>query len=128
MTVDNFSASAHYDDVKGSLAADWAFNNEMTELLKKRNLIAADEHLAGIEVGLASPRDATQDKLDVTVLLASLVGFDNLQVALDSGDPLPVRRVKFELTPNEFFSLFKFFSITLSTKGILENKDFSYQS
>jgi len=64
--------------------------------------------------------------LQVTALLAGRGDHDSIKAAVDTGQPLPVRRVKLEMPPNEFFDLFKRFSISLSSHGMLEGKKITY--
>lgn len=45
---------------------------------------------------------------------------------MDSGNPLQVRRVRFDMHLNEFFGLFKRFEICISSGGLIDRKEIEF--
>jgi hypothetical protein len=125
MTVETFVAGVQYDDFKGSVAADRADMGGATTFLEKRGSLRAGEFLVGIEayVGTSTVPAGQPVTVSAKFLLAMAstaeAAFEQLRQA-----PLRVRTVSFELPPNDFFSLFKRFSITLSSGGELEGQEY----
>ncbi len=85
------------------------------------------EHLVGIEIYatelLGNP---LVTDVDVTVLVTKYEGHDNIQAAVDSGEPLKVRRIKFEMPLSVFFTLFKRFKISVSSHGMIDKRDITF--
>ena len=62
----------------------------------------------------------------VTALVTRGDGYDNVKAAVNSGNPLKVRKITLEMTLPEFFGLFKRFEICLSNDGLIEQCEISY--
>ncbi|CUA99415.1 hypothetical protein [Comamonas thiooxydans] len=127
MSQDTFRAGTQYGDFKGSASADRHDTADISSYLKARGLIQEGELALAIELYSGEVHARTQDEnVFVTVLLATGEGHDNIQAAIDSGEPLKVRKVRLEMHLNEFFGLFKRFNICISNHGMLEGKEFQF--
>lgn len=127
MSQENFHASVQYGDEKGTAVADRHDRRGMQEFLIEQGMINADEGIAGIEIWSGEVHDQTKNRpISVTVYVSAHRGFDSLTDEVRAGAPIQVRRIKLEMALNEFFSLFKRFSITISPGGILERKEIRF--
>lgn len=117
MRQENFQAGVHYNDFTGSAAADEADMQSISGYLSQKALIHDEEFLVGIELS------SGVNQLSLTAVVAQLNGYDNLQVALESGHPLEVREIPLNMDLNEFLSFFKAVNITLSRKGSIEGRN-----
>lgn len=121
MSIETFNAGVQYDDLKGSAAADRADDGDAASFLEERRLIRKGEFLVGIEayVGTSTIRSGEDVKVSATFLIVE---------TSTAGDaykhPVRARKVSLELSPNEFFSLFKRFNVTLSNGGELEGREY----
>lgn len=124
MGQENFHASVQYGDFKGAVAADRHDQNDIGKYLQTRGLINQGEFLVGIEAYATELMGKSQvTDVDVTALVTQYEGYENVQEAVDSGVPLRVRKIKLEMPLVEFFTLFKRFSLTISSHGLLNNLD-----
>ncbi len=121
MRQENFQAGVHYNDFTGSAAADEADIQSISEYLSKNALTHDGEFLVGVEL------TSGVNRLSLTALVAQLNGYENLQVALESGHPLEVREIPLNMDLNEFLSFFKAVNITLSRKGSIEGRNIAIQ-
>jgi hypothetical protein len=127
MTTENFHASVQYGDFKGTAQADGHDRVDFRAHLEQKRLIKENEFLVGIEAWSGEITTQPSDKpLQVTALLAETRSHDSVKAAVDTGEPLPVRRVKLEMAPNVFFGFFKRFSISLSSHGLIDGKEITY--
>jgi hypothetical protein len=117
MRQETFHAGVQYNDFTGSAAADEADMKPISSYLEQKGLIREKEFLVGLELS------SGVNRLSLTALVAPLSGYDNLQAALESGQPLDVREIQLDLDLNEFLGFFKSFNITLSRKGSIEGRD-----
>lgn len=128
MGQDNFHASVQYGDFKGTAAADRHDTKDISKYLVSQGLINEGEFLVGIEVYatelMGSPKVTD---VDVTVLVTKYEGYENVQTAVDTGEPLKVRKVRFEMPIVDFFTLFKRFQISISSHGMLNNRDITFE-
>jgi len=87
-----------------------------------------DEFLVGYDVHVSPVLFGAGNNVAIstTFLLAKAQGLDNFAEVVKASGPIPLRRVQQDLTPNEFFSLFKRFNITLSSGGVLEGREYTY--
>lgn len=124
MTQETFTAGVQYDDYKGTVAADNADMKTLSDHLAKAGHIQSDDFLLGIEVYSG----ATIDKsITVYAITTKSTGPDNLADAIDSGKPLPVRKISMEMSADEFFSYFKRFSICMSSgHGMLDGVEIQF--
>ncbi|WP_329839693.1 hypothetical protein [Stenotrophomonas geniculata] len=130
MSKDNFSASAQYNDFVGSAAADRADLSAADNWLKKTGLINHGELLVGYEMYVSPGLSGASGTITISTsfLLATTDEFDSFADRVKSGGNISLRKVTRDLSPVEFFSLFKRFSVTLSSNGILEGRDYSHES
>ena len=124
-----FKASVQYNDLMGSSAADRADSGDARAWLENSGHIKAGEFLFGIEVYVspAARRSDTDVVLDATFFLLQATDFESAAKQARSGDPISLRKVALEMSPKEFFSLFKRFNITLSNNGELEDTVYQAQ-
>lgn len=128
MGQETFHAGTQYGDFTGSASADRRDGEHLAVYLEERGLIHAGEQVTALELYSGEVHAATQDsKVIVTVLLATGQGHDDIKAKIDSGAPLPVRKLRLEMYLNEFFGFFKRFNICISNHGMLERKDFIFQ-
>lgn len=127
MTTESFTASVQYGDFKGTVQADDHDVASLRAHLHQRSLIREAETLVGIEVWSGDTTLRQEETaLQVTVLLAGQQGYDNVKTAVDSGEPLRVRRINMEMPYATFFSFFKRFSISMSAQGIIDGREIAY--
>lgn len=124
MGQDNFHASVQYGDFKGTVAADRHDQDDIGKYLQTKGLINQGEFLIGIEAYACELMGKPQvTDVDVTVLVTQYEGYENVQEAVDSGKPLKVRKIKLEMPLVEFFTLFKRFSLAMSSHGMIDNRE-----
>jgi len=124
MGQDNFHASVQYGDFKGTVAADRHDQDDIGKYLQTQGLINQGEFLVGIEAYACELMGKPQvTDVDVTVLVTQYEGYENVQEAVDSGQPLKVRKIKLEIPLVEFFTLFKRFSLAMSSHGMIDNRE-----
>ena len=127
MAIDKFVASVQYDDFKGTSAADRADKNGLENWLTEKKYKKPDEFLLGIDIYIGENHGKHTDPIYVDFLLTSLGGHDSVKAMIDSTrGPIEVRKVPVEMDLYEFFSLFKRFSVALSSSGMLDGRDFTY--
>jgi len=128
VSTDTFKASVQYNDLAGSSAADRADMSDASKWLHDKGLIQDDELLVGYEiyVGQLSTGPSDDPAIHTTFLLAKTSGMDPFSKIVKGGGNIDLRKVTEELSPKEFFSLFKRFSVTLSSGGLLEGREYNY--
>ena len=128
MGTDTFKASVHYNDLAGSSAADRADMSDASDWLKKKGLINNNEILVGYEIYVSPVLSGTSGKviISTTFLLANSGDVDSFAESVGGGSSINLRKVAQDLSPEEFFLFFKRFSLTLSSKGILEGHEYNY--
>jgi len=128
MATDTFKASVQYNDLTGSAAADRADTLDASAWLKERGLINDDELLVGCEiyVGQLSTGTTGGASISTTFLLAQASNMDSFSSTIDREESVSLRKVDRDFSPDEFFRLFKRFNVTLSSGGLLEDREYSY--
>ena len=127
MGQENFHASVQYNDLKGSAAADRHDQRDMSRYLEQQGLIQEGEWLVGIQMWSGEVHGEEQEKpVFVTALVTRGDGYDNVKAAVNSGNPLSVRKIRLEMTLPQFFGLFKRFEICLSSDGLIEQCEISF--
>lgn len=127
MGQERFYASVRYDDMKGTASADRHDHYTMEKYLKEKGLIQAGETLVGISMWSGEVHVQTQDKtVYVTALVTKAEGYESVKAAVDSGNPLLVRKIKLDMHLNEFFGLFKRFEICISSHGLIDGREIAY--
>ena len=127
MSTDTFKASVQYNDLTGSSAADRADMSDASTWLKAKRLINSNEILVGYEIYVSPLLSGASGSVTIstTFLLATSGGVDSFADNVRGGS-INLRKGAQDLSPEEFFSLFKRFSLTLSSGGILEGHEYSY--
>jgi hypothetical protein len=123
MNIDRFSASTQYNDLRGTVAADWADTDSIAAWLGQHGLTQQGEYLLGISAGMCS------DELFVFVSFFFALNETNLKVRIPGVAEAPtivVRRIQKEVPLRDFFSFFKRLEFTLSSDG--EFEDHAYTS
>jgi hypothetical protein len=121
----NFKASVQYNDLLGSVAADRADKISPTKWLSGKKLIDEGELVVGISMFSGENHGTHQDPVYVTFLVTDLKGYENVPEMLDSIDgPIQVRKIDVDMNLSDFFALFKRFDVTLSTKGMMEGRQY----
>jgi hypothetical protein len=121
---ENFHASVQYGDLKGTAAADRHDTKDISKYLASKGLVAEGEFLVGIEAYATELMgNAKVTDVDVTVLVTKYEGHDNVQTAVNTGKPLKVRKIRLEMPLVDFFTLFKRFQISISTDGMIDNRE-----
>lgn len=117
-----FTACVRYSVFRGTAAAD---RLNVSGFVDKLDLdISQGEYIVGIKVDYSGEfLSLDRVNIDVKILLASIGSFDNTQAIIESIPPLHVRRILAEMSPNEFFRLFKHFNISLSVHGVIDGKE-----
>ncbi|ENG3801668.1 hypothetical protein [Proteus mirabilis] len=123
MSIENFSAGVQYDDYKGSTAADNQDINNIYKYLEGKQLKIKDKVIVGISLDASHLSLDPDHELSVRFFLSDLQGESDVPTLIKSKNPLSVKEIKIDMSYKEFFQLFKRFNLTLSTKGLLENKD-----
>lgn len=127
MGQENFQASVQYDDMKGTAAADRHDSRSMEKYLTQQGLIQEGEFLVGVEMWSGEVHGETQDKpVHVRALVTTTGTFDNFKAAVQSGNPLHVRKIDIEMPLNVFFGLFKRFAVSISSDGLLDKREITY--
>lgn len=124
MGQENFHASVQYGDLKGTAAADRHDTKDISKYLASKGLVAEGEFLVGIEAYATELMgNAKVTDVDVTVLVTKYEGHDNVQTTVNTGKPLKVRKIRLEMPLVDFFTLFKRFQISISTDGMIDNRE-----
>jgi hypothetical protein len=118
--TDTFTASAQYNDWKGSAAADNSDHKSIHDLLEEQGLITENDFL------LAFSFWSGEGSLFIRAfVLEGADNYENAQGALELHDPIPVKRADLKITMEQFFELFKRFDIVLCSSGLkLDGRQF----
>lgn len=125
MATENFKALVQYNDLKGSAVADRADFDDAEKWLSEKARIQDGEHLVGIKVFVGDNHGDCYEPIFVEFLIDSDMR-DIQQLPGTEDSPIELKRVRADMSINEFFALFKRFEITLSSGGDLENKHYRY--
>lgn len=118
--MDIFKANVQYDDFKGSSAADASDIQEPLAWLRANGHISDGEYIFGIKMFYLG-----DDNVSVTFLTKELeFTHDAMNKTIHNETPLILREIRVDMALLDFFSLFKRFSVTFSSSGILENKSY----
>ena len=123
MTI--FEASVQYNDMEGGVKADQDDHQTAADYLKKNKKIPTDNFVLGIQI-YSSVHNVRENTLTVKFMHSDVVGYDNIQDKMRvEGNAFSLNEVEIEMPYNEFFGLFKRFSLTLSPNGLLEGKSYT---
>ncbi|WP_336938252.1 hypothetical protein [Vibrio cholerae] len=123
MTI--FEPSVQYTDLQGSVHADRDDHQCATDYLRNHNKIPQDHFVFGIQV-FSSVHNVKANTLSVKFLHSNVVGYQSVPNKIQSEDShLLLSEIQIDMLYNEFFGLFKRFSLTLSSNGLLEGKSYT---
>ncbi|QXB54381.1 hypothetical protein [Aeromonas sp. FDAARGOS 1415] len=123
MTI--FEPGVQYKDLDGSVHADRDDNQNATDYLRNHHHISENSFVLGIQV-YSSVHNVREHTLTVRFLHSNIGGYDNIQEKMKAeGDALALNEIEIDMPYNEFFGLFKRFSLTLSPNGLLEGKSYA---
>jgi hypothetical protein len=114
--MDTFVASTQYTDMRGTVAADESDYQKLDAFLREKGRISEEEYVAGITFFFHSP-----DFVYVRVFTTSLDDRGLLADASKEGrqiHPASLRKLKVELTLQQFFSFFKRFDVKMVDNGL----------
>ncbi len=100
-----------------------ADGQKLYKWLKDRDLIDDDEFVLGISMTVGENHGIHQDPVDVDFYVRKLSGAQTVpEVLQESGGSIELRHINVDMNISDFLTLFKRLEITLSSKGMLENK------
>jgi hypothetical protein len=116
----HFGASVQYGDWKGEAKADTIDPPlaDIQKLLQKTGKSKSDDFIIGISVWVGENKSNTSLAPVVTVLAIPAASFKEAEKYLTGRKPVKVRETKLKLSFDEFFGLFKRFSIALGHSGL----------
>ena len=120
MEKEIFKGAVQYGDWKGSVAADNADLKDMQITLQERGLIPEGHALIGVKFN--SHLNGGKPSVGITVRCALP---DDIAMATTGGTPILAVRAEVVISADEFLSMFKRFSLSLSRKGEYEDKELS---
>ncbi|RLD03384.1 MAG: hypothetical protein DRI65_13000 [Chloroflexota bacterium] len=127
MTTNIFLPSVQYGDLEGSIKADRADMNDAHKWLLTNGHINENEFVLGISMDIRENRGEFNEPVYVNFLLKEPMNFDIVKSEIESKqEPIEVRKVRIEMPLKDFFSLFKRFNLTLSPKGLLNGREYTY--
>lgn len=117
--MNTLKASVQYGDWEGTAAADDSDGVKVRVLLEKSGAIKAHEFVVAIELFVGESHKGRVAKPYIDALLFNKPTFDTVAAAIGSmPDPLPMRKVRVDISLDEFIGLYKRFSVTLSRRGL----------
>jgi hypothetical protein len=122
-----FKAGTQYGDWKGSSAADcYQGSAGVEEYLEKKGLMKAGETCVAVEFGVGENQVGRKMKVYASAYLVHGQGVEAIQREFDATpDPIPVRQVSFDMTHDDFVSVFKRFEVVLTLSGLrMEDREF----
>ncbi|MCS6237511.1 hypothetical protein G3495_20710 [Shewanella baltica] len=122
MTI--FEPGVQYKDLNGGVHADRDDTQNATDYLRKHHNIPQGHFVFGIQV-YSSVHNVRDNTLSVRFLHSNVAGYENIQQKMAAeGAELTLNELEIDMSYNEFFGLFKRFSLTLSPNGLLEGKSY----
>jgi hypothetical protein len=120
--MERFKASVQYGDWEGTASADGNHSSDFSEYLRKKKLISDSEYLVAISF-YAGERDFTSIRAFV---VEKGENYESVRSLLKTASgPVKVREIELELSRQEFFALFKRFSVVLTWHGLdLEDREY----
>lgn len=127
MTANIFLPSVQYGDLEGSIKADRADMNDAHNWLLSNGHIDKKEFVLGISMDIRENRGEFNEPVYVNFLLKEPMNYDIVKSEVESTqEPIEVRKVRIEMTLRDFFSLFKRLNLTLSPKGLLNGREYTF--
>ena len=127
---EKFTASVQYNDFKGTVAADVHDSKPLSEWLKEQGLIREGEHIVGISIYSGEihnkPLEQMTLGLNAYVRTSDVSHEDFVEALNNQPDDSLLRKVEVQMSPAQFFALFKRFEITMSRKNIMDGVQLAY--
>lgn len=118
--MNTIKASVQYGDWEGTAAADESDGVKMRDLLEKSLPLKGDEFVVSIELFVGESHRGKVAKPYISALVFHKADFDTAAAALKTTpDPLRLRKVRVDISLDEFLGLFKRFAVTLSRRGLV---------
>ncbi|MGO7750510.1 hypothetical protein E0H65_22580 [Rhizobium leguminosarum bv. viciae] len=116
-----FKASVQYGDWQGTASADDGHDIEFQSFLKDKGLIGEGAYAVAIRFY----NGENFDKPSVRVVVADGTGHDDVNAQINASGILRFKELEVELSLEEFFNLFKRFSIVLMSRDLgLEGREY----
>lgn len=129
--MSTFKAGTQYGDWKGTAAADcYGGGIEVEDYLEKKKLLKPGERCVAMSFSVAENQRGRKMTVYGTAYLVHGVSVQDIQSEFDAEpDAIPVREVTFNLTHDDFVSVFKRFDVTLTLRGLnLEDREYRVTS
>lgn len=119
-----FSAHVQYDDWKGTAAADDSGDKDIRDFARENGFLQNGEFLVGFEIYFGEP--GLGDRyFNARAFLVEAGDHEGAVREVTAKQPVEVFARDLPLTSDQFFSLFKRFSITLTQRGLdLEGREY----
>lgn len=115
--MEKFRASVQYGDWEGTAAADNA-HVSFSSFLRQKGTLKDGELLVGVRVFVGENLDENPQVPWIRAVISNGNGFDNVKSQIENSPELILSERDVALSLNEFFSLFKRFSVVLTSKGL----------
>lgn len=124
MSTDVFKASVQYGDYKGTTAADDHGDHTISDYMNAQGLKSGEERILGLKLWSGEVHGSVQNQpVGVTAYLIASESFEEVRDALASTDPVIVKEVRFEVSLEQFFGLFKRFEIAITRFDELNGRE-----
>lgn len=117
--METIKASVQYGDWEGTAAADESDGVKMRQLLEKSGALKAEEFVVAIELFVGESHRGKVAQPYINALLYNKADFDTVAAAImATTGPVHLRKVRVDISLDEFLGLFKRFAVTLSRRGL----------
>ncbi|MEX0343748.1 MAG: hypothetical protein AB3N20_02420 [Rhizobiaceae bacterium] len=116
-----FRASVQYNDYVGTAAADRGDNEDIFSLFTDKGYVKENELPFAIEIWSGENHGGPADELSVSLTVVDLSKHGTLDEYLNDQKRPPLRTINTKMSNNDFFGLFKRFSVVLLNKGYDEH-------
>ncbi len=133
MSSEKAKASAQYNDLKGTVAADWRDNTNWFSDFAQSQAIDLQGHIpVGISVYLGEPQGSELDTASVSIFAVdpTRIGRDADEIrrfAESNEGILPCKRFLLEVPLPELLKFFKRFSLKLFSRSVGEILELQYE-
>ncbi|KAF1043077.1 MAG: hypothetical protein GAK35_02397 [Herbaspirillum frisingense] len=112
--MSRFAASTQYGDWNGDVKSDDADHHGIRDFVRDKGLLTEGEFLVGVTFYCGE-----NDSIFLSGLAIDYSDYDTVKEALAKlPDPVNLREFELPLSRDEFFALFKRFSIVLQPRGL----------
>ncbi|TIN10366.1 hypothetical protein [Mesorhizobium sp.] len=118
-------ASVQYGDWRGTAAADNADNRSIQKFLRDRGELGDGAYVVGIRLFIGENRGGKVERPWLRAVVADGSGYDDVKAQVSAAGTLRFKEIDIELSLEEFFGLFKRFSIVLTSRDMgLEGREY----